>query len=72
MSQEKSTGQKNWEQWISFWVGYVEEANHEIDMLTGKRSALMRERLQAAKQARDKGLKKIEELGGTADLILRR
>lgn len=63
--------QHNWAQWISYWVGYVEEANHEIDLLSGKRSNSAREKLARAKESRDKGLKKIEELGGKADLVFK-
>lgn len=54
---------------INFWVGYVEEANREIDWLSKKHSQVMKDQLKKAKQKRDEGLKKIAELGGSADFI---
>jgi len=54
---------------IVYWVGYVEEANDNINMLSRFRSQAMKERLQIAKQKRDEALQKIAELGGTADFI---
>lgn len=58
-------------QTISFWVGYVEEANKSIDAFKGATGGLFRHHLQIAQQKRDEGLAKIAELGGKADLILR-
>ena len=64
--------QKDLKQTVSFWVGYVEEANREIDALQNKRGNFAKELLEAAKKSRDFGLKRIEELGGQADLLLGR
>jgi len=57
------------QQSIVYWVGYVEEANREIDWLSKRQSQTMKDRLKMIKQKRDEGLKKIAELGGSADLI---
>lgn len=57
------------QQSIVYWIGYVEEANRDIDWLSNKQSQAMKDRLKIAKQKRDEGLKKIAELGASADLI---
>jgi predicted DNA-binding transcriptional regulator len=54
---------------IVYWVGYVEEANQNIELLERLHSEPMKERLKVAKQKRDEALRKIAELGGTADFI---
>lgn len=57
------------QQSIVYWVGYVEEANRDIDWLSKKQSQAMKDRLKMVKQKRDEGLKNIAELGGSADFI---
>lgn len=54
---------------IVYWVGYVEEANQNIELLERLHSQPMIERLKVAKQKRDEALKRIAELGGSADFI---
>lgn len=54
---------------IVYWVGYVEEANRDIDWLSKKQGQTFKDRLKIVKQKRDEGLKKIAELGGSADFI---
>ena len=57
------------QQSIVYWVGYVEEANRDIDWLSKKQGQPFKDRLKIVKQKRDEGLKKIAELGGSADFI---
>lgn len=54
---------------IVYWVGYIEEANRHIELLTGKNTPSEKLTLQIAKRKRGEALQKIAELGGSADFI---
>lgn len=54
---------------ISFWIGYIEQANIEIDSLTRPRGEIFKKRLHDLTSRRAEAFLKISELARKADAL---